>query len=175
MSRFVSFRVLVLLIVLAVFLFSVGSLQMRRAVEELAVSYLEEVIPPCTPISSDGPDPCPPGTPPTVRIVGAARPPLSDPLPTMTEILLVEPAYVSHMAVRGTTIPDTTRCELYPIVVPQLPPLDGLRFDDLAHYHCFVDIRVNEYYIGKGPPRAHLIDVPRLDMVGILGDVRRYH
>jgi hypothetical protein len=158
MSRLTNSSLLRLSIVLTLFMASCGSSQEHPAVEEPTVSYLEEVIPPCTPISNDGPDPCPLGAP-TVQPFGAqASFELRDPLPTMTERLTYPvPELAAHLAahlvIRGTAIPGTTRCELYPIIVPNISSLDAGRRDDMAHYHCFVDLRINEYYIGEGPPK----------------------
>ena len=155
MSRLTESSLLILSIVLTLFIASCSSSQWHPTVEEPTVSYLEEVIPPCTPISNDDPGPCPPGTPPTVQPVGAQAlvVELRDPLPTMTERLTASmPADAAHLAIRGTAIPDTTRCELYPIIVPNISSLDAGRRDDIAHYHCFVNVRINEYYIGEGPP-----------------------
>ncbi len=158
MSRLTETGVLSMLIVLTVFLFSCGSSQEHPIVEEPAVSYLEEVIPPCTPISNNGPDPCPPGTPPTVQPIGAqASAELRDPLPTMTEWLThFTPELAAHLVIRGTAIPGTTRCELYPIILSNIETFEHdwqTETGRLNHYHCFVDVRVNEYYIGEGAPK----------------------
>ncbi len=155
MSRLTDCSLLTLLIVLTLSIASCSSSQWHPIVEEPTVSYLEDVIPPCTPISSDGPDPCPLGTPPAARRFGHhASVILRDPLPTMTERLThFFPDLAAHLVIRGTAIPDTTRCELYPRVEPNIPPLTGKRRHDRADYHCFVEIRVNEYYIGEGPPK----------------------
>ena len=154
MGRLKNSSLLILSIVITLSMASCGTSQEHPTVEEPTVSYLEEVIPPCTPISNDGPDPCPSGTPPTVQPVGGqASFILRDPLPTMTERLTgFMPVEAAHLVIRGTATPDTTRCELYPIVVPNISSLDAGRRYDMAHYHCFVDFRINEYYIGEGPP-----------------------
>ena len=143
-------------------LLSCGSSREQAAVER-SVSYLEEIVPPCTPIRSDGPDPCPLGTPPRVRKASSqASSYLRDPLPTFTEVLLDsrfsgppfnDTSWVFHMVVRGTIIPGTTRCELYPMILPNISTRDEDQVDDLAHYHCFADVRVSEYLIGEGPPK----------------------
>ena len=155
MSRLTDSSLLALSIVLTLSISSCSSPQEHPTVEEPAVSYLEEVIPPCTPISSDGPDPCPLGTPTAARRFGHhASVILRDPLPTMTERLThFFPDLAAHLVIRGTAIPDTTRCELYPRVEPNIPPLTGKRRHDRADYPCFVEIRVNEYYVGEGPPK----------------------
>ena len=154
MSKLTDSSLLILSIVLTLFVSSCGSSQWHPTVEEPTVSYLKEVIPPCTPID-DGPDPCPLGTPPAARRFGHhASVILRDPLPTMTERLTAfMPTRAAHLVIRGTAIPDTTRCELYPRVEPNIPPLTGKRRHDRADYPCFVEIRVNEYYIGEGPPK----------------------
>ena len=84
------------------------------------VSYLEEVISPCVPIEDSNLDPCLPGelprvanATPTYQVV------LPDPLPTFTQKLtgVVLPSVV-HIIVRGTVLPGTARCGVYPLLIP---------------------------------------------------------
>ena len=162
MSRLTDSSLLIFSIVLTLSMTSCGSSQEDPTVEE--PTYLEEVIPPCTPISSDGPDPCPPGRPPAVEFVSvSSAPPLwpfyPEEIPTFTEMLLgqyVSGAATIHIVVRGVAQSGTTRCEAYS---SEKPPsyFNATNFDNalargLYHYHCFMDIAVNEYIVGEGPP-----------------------
>lgn len=72
------------------------------------------------------------------------------PLPTMTEYLLGEevPESVPHIVIRGTVISDTTRCDIYPLELP---------FHEMFWLHCFVDMRIDEYIVGGGPPQLTVI------------------
>ena len=143
------------------------------------VSYLEEVIPPCTPIEGSEEETCRYGSPlisigqgqsgaqrsyntevisvslnssgeVDVELVGGVVGDtfyeINELNPTISQIVAGESRVVSYpqLVIRGTTRPHTTRCEKYPgsIVVDA----KGLS------YICFVDVRVNEYIIGRGPP-----------------------
>ena len=118
------------------------------------VTYLEEPIPPCTPIGPNGKDPCEAAPPPGTRASGSSMSALlPDPLPTISELVVHEltPLSAPHMVVRATGIPDTSRCDgLYPVKTADFRPVDeGLKHS--FRYYCFTDFRVNEYIIGKGP------------------------
>ena len=80
-----------------------------------------------------------------------------DRIPTFTDILLGQgsPSAVPHLVVRGVAQPDSTRCDIYPIIVPNyVQPNADYLFDDLYHYHCFVDLDVTEYIVGTGPAKV---------------------
>ena len=137
-------------------------------------SYLEETIPPCTPIEGSEEEPCRSGFP--LNSIGQGRgfhntEVISVTLnssgeidiqdvslvhadyfyestelnPTISQIVRGESRVVSYpqLVIRGTTRPHTTRCEKYPWRIVEAKWLN---------YKCFVDVRVNEYIIGKGPP-----------------------
>lgn len=138
------------------------------------VSYLEEVIPPCTPIEGSEEETCRSGFSLDnigqniggyyieimsvsstslgeidVKLVGTVHGDFfyetAELNPTISQIVAGESRLVSypHVVIRGTTRPHTTRCEKYPWRIPDTVWLD---------YLCFVDVRVNEYIIGRGPP-----------------------
>ena len=80
----------------------------------------------------------------------------------MTERLLGDGSLlaVPQIIIRGTVISDTTRCDIYPwgkisnlIESPHLPfpPHQGFYLD------CFVDVRINEYLVGVGPPQLTVL------------------
>ena len=58
---------------------------------------------------------------------------------------------VPHIVVRATVLPNTTRCKEYPVTHYNF--VSGTEWPGLFHYLCFVDVRVNEYYIGAGLAR----------------------
>ncbi len=124
--------------------------------ERPPVSYLEEPIPPCTPINPDGPDPCKSERSPPTRESSSNSSYIAllpDVLPTISEMINeLHPIMTPHIVVRATGLPDTTRCDgLYPVQTANFEPEDRsneFRF----HYYCFTDFRINEYIIGSGPP-----------------------
>ena len=129
------------------------------AMKRLAPSYLEEIIPPCIPVAGSEQDPCMPSLPPIVETASSAGHLLGwlyFDMPSFTEMLLGEfddeyyPLWAPHIVVRGTVLPKTTRCELYPI---RSFDLRGWGFfEDWDEYHCFANIRISEYIVGEGPP-----------------------
>ena len=127
--------------------------------ERPMISYLEEIIPPCIPVAGSEQDPCMPSLPPIVETASSAGHLLGwlyFDMPSFTEMLLGEfddeyyPLWAPHIVVRGTVLPKTTRCELYPI---RSFDLRGWGFfEDWDEYHCFANIRISEYIVGEGPP-----------------------
>lgn len=137
------------------------------------VFYLVETIPPCTPIEGTEEETCRSGFPldsvgqlagghnidiisvfpiisgqmVDVKSVGLVHADYfyesSELNPTISQIVVGESGVVSypHLVIRATTRPHTTRCEKYP-----------RNMGVWLNYICFVDVRVNEYIIGKGPP-----------------------
>ena len=120
------------------------------------VTYLEETIPPCTPIGPNGEDPCGSKPTPRTRTSGSsAMVFMPDPLPTISEVVIHEltPLSVPHIVVRATGIPDTTRCDgLYPVGWADFETVD-LSLQNSFRYYCFTDLMVNEYIVGEGPPK----------------------
>ena len=129
------------------------------------VSYLEATVAPC--IEAGGVDPCLDGRPDSLPYVENATsesaPPLwphTNELPTFVDMLIgrgetyIGP-WVSHLVVRGTVQPSSTRCELYPVERPNyLPEADSdISYSGLFHYHCFVDVAINDYLVGEGPAK----------------------
>ena len=115
--------------------------------------YLEEDIPPCTPAQGSTVDPCEQttrsgvGSTPIFRI---------DAPNTVRNELDGSIVFIPHLVVRGTYLPDTVRCDagiptrLYPYEEP------GFLQNSLL-LECYVDVRVNEYFIGVGPPRLTVL------------------
>ncbi len=136
------------------------------AMERQPVAYLEEVVPPCTPVVASGKDPCYQVVPAVVESVstpGGIRRWSAEGVPTFDGVLLgravpgtgVHPANVPHIAIRGAVQNGTTRCELYPY--NRLSYRNPLFTKGLRYYYCFADISVREYIIGEGPDELTVI------------------
>ena len=119
------------------------------------VSYLTEVIPPCVPVEGSTLDPCRLRNPPSgVMSTATYQIVLPDTLPTFTEMLteVSSPPFAPHIIIRGTVLPGTTRCGVYPLVVEKYLPADFQEtVKRFLQYYCFVEVRVNEYIVGEGP------------------------
>lgn len=143
------------------------------AMDRPPVSYLTATIPPCTPIEGTEEETCRSGFPldsigqspggynievisvspnssgeidvdkSVIEVHGDYFYERAELHPTISQIVVGESRVVAypHLVIRATTRPHTTRCEKYPRRI-------GVWLD----YICFVDVRVNEYIIGKGPP-----------------------
>lgn len=75
--------------------------------------------------------------------------------PNFTDMLLgtdLPGISVPHIVVRGTVQADTTRCELYPMKLPNYSST-SIDVSESADYYCFVDIAIGDYLVGEGPPR----------------------
>ena len=119
-----------------------------------AVSYLDEVIPPCVPLEGTSLDPCPRTTPGQVAVL-SVRPappswPHTDDLPTITDTMMgFDPITITHIVVRATVQDNTTRCGLYPLIMADHSEVSFS--SSYYRYNCYVDVRVNEYIVGTGP------------------------
>ena len=118
------------------------------------VSYLDEVIPPCVPLEGSSADPCEQTLRwvPAIRSAPSAPPiwPYDDSLPTLTEVMMgFDALTITHIVVRATVLDDTTRCDLYPLILAYYTT--AMSYPGLYRYNCYVDVRVNEYLVGTGP------------------------
>lgn len=113
------------------------------------VRLLTEPIPPCVPLEGVDHDPCGPDVPPGLGVTPLHVPISWDP-PTIAEIMEgLDPDWVTHIVVRATVRPGSTRCDGY-----LYDPFDYIHtgdFGELRAYWCFVDVRVNDYIVGAGP------------------------
>ena len=131
------------------------------AVDTQTVSYLEETIPPCTPVEHTQQDPCEFQTVSHVEALSATGSSfrLGNRQPNFTGLLKgsgLGGLGVPHIVIRGTVQAGTTRCDIYPVILPDyLAPRPGLGAE--AYYYCFVDVRVNEYLVGTGPPTLAVV------------------
>lgn len=131
--------------------------------------YLEEVIPPCVPVENSMIEPCPVGPPPQVSNVTVhSYNVLPDTLQTFTEYLVRSPAFIPHIVVRVTVLPGTSRCGIYPVVQPNYES-DNPQLEEILYYDCFVEVRVNEYIVGTGPPLLTL-SIYQDAMIGSIAD-----
>ena len=115
-----------------------------------APTYLNEEIPPCTPVTGSSVDPCESRSDfymgPDNR-VGS----LGD-FPVLVEDLVSYPVEIltTHVALRGTYLPGTVRCTSgHPGRAPSYLGR-GQSSSGLLIY-CFADVRVNAYLLGTGP------------------------
>jgi len=119
-----------------------------------SMPLLDHSIPPCTRISEGDEDPCPEGLLPFVEqyAVSGSLPRYVSDVPSVARILEGlnpdSPVLIPHLVARVTVMPGTTRCERYRVILYNF--VDATDFPGLFHYLCFVDVRVNEYYLGTG-------------------------
>ena len=136
-------------------------------------TYLDEIIPPCTPLEGIQHDPCPTGTPQNVAVLSVSMSPPSwpytDNLPAIEDTIMgYGPNSINHIVVRATAIADTTRCDLYPLTMPDYSDNE---YPHTYHYLCFVDVRVNEYIVGTGP--AELTAEIHSEVLSSISDTER--
>ena len=64
----------------------------------------------------------------------------------------------SHVVLRGTVLPDTTRCGSYITIFHAWTYQNGEKaYDSGLDVNCFVDVDVRDYIFGKGPSRVTII------------------
>ena len=59
---------------------------------------------------------------------------------------------IRHIVVRGTVRPGTTRCQDYYLKFPNYWDEQYRENEGLIYLYCFMDVRINEYLVGEGPP-----------------------
>ena len=121
-----------------------------------ASGYLTEEIAPCTPVEGASVDPCEPDAETVSSLdfgdveMGTEPWTVRDFLGSGNEDHLVR---VSHIIARSTYLPNTVRCAIdrewrsppyhaFPEIILE---------SGIATIQCFVDVRVNAYYVGAGP------------------------
>ncbi len=122
--------------------------------------YLEEQIPPCVPALGSSVDPCEPHsvveTSPLRGLASGGIFSKSNPQ-TIREYLDGSISFIPHIVLRGTFLPDTVRCDAG---VPNREPSyvePGGYFEHSVVIQCYVDVRVNDYVLGVGPPRLPVL------------------
>ena len=126
-----------------------------QTVDSKEATYLQETVPPCAPVENSNRDPCTAGAPPNVETGDAisSRPKIhAPPLDTILNYWDLVASLSTHVVLRGTVLPDTTRCGIYEVVTAEyLGESMRRRFEGWTHNFCFIDVRVNEYLLGTGP------------------------
>ena len=116
--------------------------------------YLEEEIPPCTPINGSSVDPCEPREE-WASTAGSDGLLIFDvPLTVESFVNIPIDFYTTHVALRGTYIPGTVRCTSGHRT--RWPSYSGGESGGLSIY-CFADVRVNAYLLGSGPSTLTVI------------------
>ena len=129
--------------------------------ENVGVSYLEEVIAPCTPVGGSTRDPCAAGAPPLIADLAFASEETKEtalPLHTILNYGDLVSSLTTHIVLRGTVLPGSTRCRIYDLVMAEyLPERIRQQFAGWEKINCFADVRVSEYLLGTGPPKLSVI------------------
>ena len=114
--------------------------------------YLTQEIPPCTPIAGSSVDPCEPDVPP---FGGRTSAYLGDQPLSIREMLDDDPpppAWVPHVMLRGTYLPNTIRCTTGDSF--RVPAYLRDEFGDTSNelsIKCYIDVQANAYVLGSGP------------------------
>ena len=121
------------------------------------LSYLENDIPPCVPVDQSTKDPCAQQEFPHIGF-GYAAVSLEE-IPAYWELYYSGrhdiPMFQPHIVIRATFLPDTSRCSVYEI---RLPDFAASAMSTRGHFlYCFIDVRVNNYLIGIGPAKLTVI------------------
>ncbi len=127
-----------------------------------AIEYLEATVAPCGNKHRSEADPCPPfkiPKPDRFRDTGTASVMWIDPL-TIEDVVVYDlftsgESIVANVVVRGMWVPDSIRCEMYPIVHGY--ELSHPRPDWMRETMCFRDFGVSDYIVGKGPKKITII------------------
>ena len=135
----------------------VSSVSVPQIVYRNGREYLKGTIAPCTVDGGSGENPCALGLP-TPR--SSRFEPSIDGITELNILDIVLPwvdTVGTHLVVRGVVQDKSTRCERYPIIVPNFVAsgeMEGFatRWVYIQHYHCFVDFVVSEYIVGDGSP-----------------------
>ena len=133
---------------------TVAALLALAACSNSGPSFSAKYVAPCTPVEGTAVDPCDPNASLIEAAGGASLPELgAEPL-RLQDMLDDEPdsIWVTHLAVRGTYLPDTVRCRAGDQIVRPSYVGDSFRdTGDERSIKCYIDVRANEYIIGSGP------------------------
>ena len=112
-------------------------------------------IPPCVPATGSTVDPCDPDAPPAEMGTGAEFVPNLGDEPFSIRRMLDDGrsvAWVTHIVVRGTYIPNTVRCaggDPFRVAAHAKDGFSGT--GDQYAMKCYADVRTNSYVVGSGP------------------------
>lgn len=116
--------------------------------------YLQEEIPACRALVGSDKDPCAVRGAPNLLSLSSIE---FAEIPNYWDLYYMPgyPPYpsITHLVVRATFLPETTRCSQYEREFADFIPFDALDSELLM---CFVDAQVNEYVVGIGPPTLTL-------------------
>nr|MDE0502412.1 hypothetical protein [bacterium] len=122
-----------------------------RESNEPTSQYLQEEIAPCTSIPGSSRDPC--AVQPTPALLSGASVIYTE-IPAYWDLYFDSDSspsvFTPHLVVRASFLPGTTRCSVYKREFPAF--IDFALASDNRLLTCFIDVRVNDYLIGKGPP-----------------------
>ncbi len=123
--------------------------------------YLTTSIAPCTPVEGSTQNPCVPREPAgqTVALHYELTPP-PRPLERWMGIGFKWPSAAGHIVLRATYLPDTLRCNQDSMTYRPPPYLSDETLERWSKYRevsCFINIRANEYLVGKGPTSLTVI------------------
>ena len=115
---------------------------------------LGEEIPPCTPVPGSPVDPCELDAPRVGESLAGYSPYLGDEPASVRDMLDDEPppAWVAHLVMRGTYLPNTVRCTTGDLFQPEahLRSVFGNPTGEYS-FKCYIDVRTNSYLLGGGP------------------------
>ena len=117
------------------------------------------IIPPCTPVEGSDQDPCEDRAFQLMGPTGAGHP---SPLPEVPHSIAAHlgdgtSIWVNQVIVRATTVPNTARCTGDNPFRPADHKRGELGGEGAPGILCFIDVRVNEYYVGSGPSRLSIL------------------
>ena len=123
--------------------------------EQMTIVPFSET-PPCTPAEGSLIEPCEPGLDISYHGAGGGSQVSWADTPTLEELLLGrgEPGMSIHLVLRGTVIPDASRCASYPNRYHEFHDLNEYIVETgLPEFWflCHLSVRTNDYYIGDGP------------------------
>ena len=138
-----------MLVVLTLALAACGDERPAHTIERLT-----QEIPPCTPVTGSLVKPCDP-EPPSFETGATHSPNLGDEPVGLREMLddgILPPAWVPHLVVRGTYLPETVRCTSADIFRTPSFLQDEFNYGvGTRSFKCYIDLRVNAYVLGSGP------------------------
>lgn len=119
---------------------------------QLPLRYLEEPIPPCLEVAGANRGPC--GRRKHPQLISAGHSMMYQEIPNYWD-LYYDPTeeaslFTPHLVVRGTYLPETTRCASYRRPFPVFRDFSVPDWYRLLY--CFTNARINDYLIGTGPP-----------------------
>ena len=112
--------------------------------------------PPCTPFEGSPTDPCEPDLDVSYHGAGGGSQVSWADAPSLEELVLGrgDPGMSIHLVLRGTVIPDASRCAPYPNRYHEFHDLNEyIEATGLPEFWflCHLEVRTNDYYIGEGP------------------------